>query len=455
MIKKNILVVGGGFRGIVIADKLKKSNNVDLIEKLPFIGGILYSEEWNGFFIDKGIHIFDNTNDEDTKLIQKILKNKFRKISVKYGSRINDITSSVVAIPDFTTLNKKTQMKIANELFECSFKNKKSKNLSEYLLNTYGKTAGKYYINLAKKYFAADPKELSPDSHRNLPSRGRFFDDHITSFLKNFKEFDYKLAMPTYNDPMKWHNSVSDKSYRYFYPVKRGLREFCDNAEEYLKKEGINVKTAVWITHLQQNKNKILCSMSDGSQTEYDNIVWTVDPINLYKIITKQKMNINSGIHHVPMIVYYFIVDLKNINDFTYIQDFTNKSIALRGAVTGMIGKQIINNQTYVDVEVPTKITSKIWKNPDQFYDRIWEDIVKMGLVKGKLPKSKKYIKTPISFRALKHNYKNKNIAIEKKIHKFSDKIFLINQEDAQLFKILKSLKTKNNNTSSNLIKQK
>ena len=63
------------------------------------------------------------------------------------------------------------------------------------------------------------------------------FDDHITSFLKNFKEFDYKLAMPTYNDPMKWHNSVSDKSYRYFYPVKRGLREFCDNAEEYLKKD--------------------------------------------------------------------------------------------------------------------------------------------------------------------------------------------------------------------------
>jgi len=86
MNKKNFLVVGGGFRGIVIADKLRKSHNVDLIEKLPFIGGVLFSEEWNGFFIDKGIHIFDNVNNEDTKFIQKILKNKFLKISVKYGS---------------------------------------------------------------------------------------------------------------------------------------------------------------------------------------------------------------------------------------------------------------------------------------------------------------------------------------------------------------------------------
>ena len=52
--KKKILVVGGGFRGIVVADKLRKSNNVDLVEKLPYNGGIVYSEKWNGFYLDKG-----------------------------------------------------------------------------------------------------------------------------------------------------------------------------------------------------------------------------------------------------------------------------------------------------------------------------------------------------------------------------------------------------------------
>ena len=38
MNKKKILIVGGGFRGIVAADKLRKSYDVDLIEKLPYVG---------------------------------------------------------------------------------------------------------------------------------------------------------------------------------------------------------------------------------------------------------------------------------------------------------------------------------------------------------------------------------------------------------------------------------
>ena len=58
-----------------------------------------------------------------------------------------------------------------------------------------------------------------------------------------------------------------------------------------------------------------------------------------------------------------------------------------------MLGNQIIKNQTYIDVEVPTKIGSKLWNNPDKFYEIIWKDVVKMGLVKGKMPKNKKFIK--------------------------------------------------------------
>ena len=444
MNNKKILVVGGGFRGIVVADKLKKSNHVDLVEKLPYIGGVLFSEKWNGFYIDKGVHIFDNTNNDDTKLIQKILKNKFRKISVQYGSRITNKTSKEVAVPDFTTLNRNIQRKIAHELLKCTFVKNKSKNLHEYLINTYGKTAGKYFIIIAKKYFAIDPKELSPDSHRNNPlSRGRFFDDNITSFLKSFEEFDKKIAIPVHDKPMQWHHDVTDQSYRYFYPKKNGLREFCDNALEYLKKNHVDVKTNIFLVDLKKKKNKLFCVFSDGTEKEYDYLIWTIDPINLFKIITRKKIVKNSGIHKVPMIVFYFIVNTKNINDYTYIQDFTNDTIALRGAVTGMLGKQIINNQTYIDVEVPTKIGSKIWNHPEQFYEQIWMDVVKMGLVKGKIPSKKKFVKTPVSFRALRKNYKEKNVLIEKRINNFSNKIILMEQENAQLFKILQSLKNK------------
>ena len=160
-------------------------------------------------------------------------------------------------------------------------------------------------------------------------------------------------------------------------------------------------------------------------------------------MISKRKSIINSGIHNVPMVIFYYIVDIKNINDFTYVQDFTKDTIAFLGAVTGMVGKQIINNKTYIDVEIPTKINSKIWEHPEQFYEKIWKDVIKMGIVKGKMPKNKKFVKTPISFRALRKNYKEKNDKIEKEIKHFSNKIILLEQENAQLFKILQSFKTK------------
>ena len=44
MKNKKILVVGGGFRGIVISDRLSKTNNVDLIEKFHYIGGVLFQK---------------------------------------------------------------------------------------------------------------------------------------------------------------------------------------------------------------------------------------------------------------------------------------------------------------------------------------------------------------------------------------------------------------------------
>ena len=327
-------------------------------------------------------------------------------------------------------------------MFECTFKQKKSKNLHEFLINTYGKTAGKYFITAAKKYFAIDPKELSPDAHVNTPlGRGRFFDDVITKFLKKFEGFDKKIALPVRDAPMQWHQDVTDQSYRYFYPVKRGLREFCDNAIEYLEKMKVNTRTNIFLTDIKKQNNKLLCSLSDGSKTEYDNIIWTIDPLNLFKIIYPKKTSITSGVHRVPMIIFYYIVDVKNIHSFTYVQDFTKNTIALRGAVTGMLCNQVINDQSYIDVEVPTKIGSPLWNNPEKFYSRIWDDVVKMGIVKGRMPKNKKHVRAPVSFRSLFVDYKTKNEKIEKMITNFSNQIILMEQENAQLFKILQSLK--------------
>ena len=40
------------------------------------------------------------------------------------------------------------------------------------------------------------------------------------------------------------------------------------------------------------------------------------------------------------MVVYYFVVKIKNLNDFTFIQDFRKKTLISRGATTGLLGNQ-------------------------------------------------------------------------------------------------------------------
>lgn len=438
---QDILIVGGGFRGIIISDFLKKENTIDLIESSNFVGGVLYSEEWNGFYIDKGIHIFANIDDQFTKLIQKILKNKFTIPNVKGGSRINEITSKYVPVPDLLTLSEKKQEKIQQELILCSLKLNKSQNLQDFILSQYGKTAGKYYIQLAKKLFAIDPKKISSDSNKFTPiSRGRFFHDELTKLLKQVKIFDEKLALPNFHETSA-QKQIKGKKYRYFYPTEKGLRGFCDGALEYLKNKKVNVKINTKIESLEVKSKKISCTFSNGVIKEYDRVIWTINPLKIFKILKTSEKIQDSGLHEVPMVVFYYVVDLKNINDFTYIQDYTSELLPYRAAVTGLLGNQIINNQTYIDVEIPTKIGSELWNEPEKFYERVWNDTVKMGLVKGKLPNKKKVIKTPISFRAAKVNYEKQNKKIINEIKKISTNIILVEQKNSQLTQIVQSIK--------------
>ena len=72
-----------------------------------------------------------------------------------------------------------------------------------------------------------------------------------------------------------------------------------------------------------------ICTFEDNSTDYFDIIFWTTSPINLYNNIFKNKLIKNTGIHNVPMVVYYFVVKIKNLNDFTFIQDFRKKTLIL------------------------------------------------------------------------------------------------------------------------------
>ena len=64
-----------------------------------------------------------------------------------------------------------------------------------------------------------------------------------------------------------------------------------------------------------------------------------------------------------------------------------------------------------------------------------------LGLVKGKLPLKKKFLKTPVSFRAIENDYYKITKKVSDKIKNYSKNIILLDQKNAPLIKIMDDIK--------------
>ena len=101
--KKACTVIGAGFQGLISAYLLsQKGYAVTLIEKAPVLGGIMYSWEWNGFYVDKGVHLFDSIPKNLAEIITDVMDGKVVSINFNYASVYNGVTTSGLAIPDFS-----------------------------------------------------------------------------------------------------------------------------------------------------------------------------------------------------------------------------------------------------------------------------------------------------------------------------------------------------------------
>ena len=102
--KFDVIICGGGFRGIVTAALMAKSGQkVCLIDAGRNLGGVLNSIPWEGYKLDIGCHLFDNTSRELTEFFFD-LHSDFKPLKVKYKVIMSDGSSSdVMAQPDFTS----------------------------------------------------------------------------------------------------------------------------------------------------------------------------------------------------------------------------------------------------------------------------------------------------------------------------------------------------------------
>jgi len=420
------VIIGGGYRGIIGAYILSEYNlPVTLIDSQNYLGGVLYSKLWNGLFLDNGCHLFDNTNDDASSIAHNILNGEVLPVDVKYRSITNETRSDGISVPDYSKLPDQMQHKVLHEIITAASEPEKQPDtLADLFQLRYGKTIASLLYEPCDKMYGLTPNLIDPDAYgSSLFKRLKATTDRSGRLLKQIPTLDERLAIRT-SDPLEFYAKTSTKyPYRNFYPKTHGMRGFCDDALAYLLHNGVNVLLNKPIDNIKYENHKSTITFATGDQLTPSNILWCQD-IDKLETILLGTTQLSNLIHNTPMIIFYYACRTDQINDYTYIHDFSSQSLIFRASTPGIYGNQHLDNAyTYVCIEVPSNIDSDLWVNPETYFENIWGEAVSIGLVEGSLPPYMNCTRVPVSYRVPKLGFTVKKHEVIDQIHNYASNI--------------------------------
>lgn len=403
------IVVGAGFRGIVAAHLLAgQGQRVTLVDRTPFLGGVLHSESWDELVLDKGCHLFDTSSTEAARFVHDVLGDNVRPIAVRYASRIAGRLSEGVAVPDFSGCDAPLRARIEREVVQAAEAEVPAATLGELIDARYGRTAGGPLRDAAAKIFRADPDALEPDALRaTAMTRIRIGSDETSTDLKaRSSALDARIAVPAGGDPLRFY-ADPDRPYAYrnFYPARGGMRAFCAAARGYLEAAGVRLALGAAPTALDGGPAGFELVLSDDTRLSADSLCWTLDLEALARLALSSDAMADT-VHAVPMVIVYFAVDPARVAGYTYVHDYEPSTRLYRAAALGEYGGQRTpGGETLVGFELPVELGSAVWDAPEAHVRDVWREAADLGFVSGDPPLRHHVLKTPVSYKAPRLGY--------------------------------------------------
>ena len=185
--KPDILIVGSGFYGAVLAERLanKLNKKVLIIEKRDHIGGNSYSEidkKTNIEYHKYGTHIFHTANQKVWDYINKFTEfNNYRhQVLTKHKNKIYQMPINLETINSFFKKNfsPSEAEKFINRKTS-KFKNYKFKNFEDKAISQIGKQLYEAFIKgYTQKQWGKSPKYLPESIFNRLPIRFNYNEDY-------------------------------------------------------------------------------------------------------------------------------------------------------------------------------------------------------------------------------------------------------------------------------------
>ncbi|MDJ0944125.1 MAG: FAD-dependent oxidoreductase [Kiloniellales bacterium] len=395
-------VVGGGFRGIVAAKLLREAGcEVTLIERMGSLGGILHAEEWQGLYLDKGCHYFDNADDRVTRALLEILEDRVVPVTPRLATRLNGRISQGVALVDFSRQEADLRRRIAEELKQVAGEpDHGAGTLAAALMRRFGATAGAVASAAARKAFAIAPEALDASALWTSPFvRIRPDVDKASRSLKEIAGLDGRLAVSSLDDHFRFAPGVTGYRHRFFYPAGCGLRSFCDAAAAHLEGLGVDLVLGRGLAGLDADAHGVRLELQDGETLPADRLLWTLDLGPLAGLVLGEDP-LSALIHRTPMVLFHFLLPAAAPPAFTYYYDFDPDSLVYRASAPGFYGRQSnAQGQSYLAVEVVVPQDHAVWRDPESAAPRVWSELCASGFTDVPAPLAVKITKTPVSFK--------------------------------------------------------
>jgi len=408
--RRKVAIIGSGFRGFCDALHLldRKDLEITIIDSAPFFGGVMNSLSIKGFFVDKGVHIFDSIPIKLAETITEIMQGEVHKIDFVSASAFNGKVTEGFSLPDLNSYDdKELKNKIQNELIELSNLNRDNlpepKNLKELFQSRYGKTAENIFSKIFKKVYGLKSEEAAPAAiAQTSMGRLKFLDDVEMLQLKQSPWLDTVLAARR-----KSVGKVDD--YVSIYPSDgNAMKGWCEKAMQWLQDKGVSIKLSTKINSISE-KNSTCLIDTDSGLINADYVVWANDSINALANILNIKKDVDKFQHGTPMVFTTFMTQANKVKDFTYLQNFDPNQFTYRSAAAGRISSQIDKNGiSFVTCECPASTKGDFWSKPHKEIPNIWDEIKRLGIIENDAELVDYDIKKiPSTFKLCKSGYNN------------------------------------------------
>lgn len=440
--KTVVAVVGGGFKGIVAAKYLvDQGAEVVLIEQGKNLGGIHVSIPWDGFKLDLGCHLFSNEDNRTTELLLDLLEDTPNGISPKIKSLYQGKQTDGIEYPDFSHLPRNKIAECLFDLLEHASINQVAllaqpeiqTNLEVYLVNRYGVKVASLLTEALKKLLLSDAKDISSVAFSAIPAaRVSLVSSELAVILKKSTLLDELILRSSADDPMRYiRHKAFNFEYRCFYPANGGMGAFGISSSKYLLKKGVTIRAETTIKKITTlGDNKVELEFSDADVMQCDHVLWTSGSQALANTLGLN-LDMKSSVHAIPMVLFYFDVPDNMVGEYSWVQDFDQTHFVYRASAPSTLGAGTApKGRAYVLAEVIAKIDSDIYQNPDLYLQKVWDEIVSLGICAGLLPIHYKIIKTPVSYRFPKPCFFQKKSLLDEcldqlgNVHLFDEWIF-------------------------------